>query len=119
MASNSSAARRACLARARPEVSSQTLRPAPRSIWAMAAHSGLSSGSPPESSTTWVCSRVKLGSRRVTAVKIHVIPAMPPVVAGDAAGVAAIRQIQGDQGQPGEGRSNGECFSGQWYSLIQ
>ena len=70
MASKTFAARAACFAKDRPEVSSQTFMPASRSAFAIRSHSGLSRGSPPDKSTTRVRNFARVGSRRCTAWKL-------------------------------------------------
>ena len=50
----------------------------------MSVQSGLSSGSPPEISTTLVCSAARLGQQPRHGLEIHIRTAVTPIVTGDA-----------------------------------
>ena len=99
MASNSSAARAACLARARPEVSSHTLRPVPAQQLGDRRPFGIEERFAAGQKYHLGVQLLETGQQARDRRKIHIVPTMPPVVAGYALGIASIGQVESDQRQ--------------------
>ncbi len=99
MASKTLAARAACFAKDRPEVSSHTFRPLlaqrVRDAFPLRIEQRLAAGQKHHAGLQLR----KAGQQALHGLEAHVGAAMTPVIAGDAARVAALRQIQRHQGQ--------------------